>query len=118
MHTNKRLLGIGWLLGLSIVGAASVYGQNSVPRFDSGECAIPVPPTEKNYRCGYLTVTANRSVDNGKTIRLPIIILKSDSPTPKPDPVLKTLGGPGASSLKMVRGRRSSPWLKDRDYII
>ena len=55
---------------------------------------------------------------NGKTIRLPIAILRTTSPDRKPDPVLKTLGGPGGSSLKMVSGRRSSPWLKDRDYII
>ena len=27
-------------------------------------------------------------------------------------------GGPGASSLKIVRGRNSSPWLSDRDEII
>ncbi|MGH9821224.1 MAG: hypothetical protein ACRD43_13745, partial [Pyrinomonadaceae bacterium] len=60
----------------------------------------------------------NRSVKNGKTIRLPIVILKSLDPTPQPDPVLRTLGGPGASSLKMIRGRRASPWLLDRDMII
>jgi pimeloyl-ACP methyl ester carboxylesterase len=44
--------------------------------------------------------------------------MKSDSATPQPDPVLRTLGGPGASSLKLVGGRKSSPWLKNRDMII
>jgi pimeloyl-ACP methyl ester carboxylesterase len=96
-----------------------IYTQSKAiaPRFDISDCAIPVPPLEKVV-CGYLTVPENREKKTGKTIRLPIIILKSDSPRPKPDPVLRTLGGPGVSSLKMVTGRRYSPWLKDRDMII
>jgi pimeloyl-ACP methyl ester carboxylesterase len=55
---------------------------------------------------------------SSRTIKLAIAILKSDDPHPQPDPVLRTLGGPGASSLKMVRGRKASPWLRDRDLII
>lgn len=92
--------------------------QKSVPRFESGTCAVPVPETEKNVTCGYLIVAENRAARNGKTISLPVIILKTSSADPKPDPVLKTLGGPGASSLRMIRGRMSSPWLSQRDYII
>ena len=89
-----------------------------VPRFEKSDCAVPVPKQETHVVCGYLIVPENRAAKNGRTIRLPIVILKSENPDPKPDPVLKTLGGPGGSSLKMIRGRRASPWLKDRDYII
>lgn len=89
-----------------------------VPRIEPSECALPVPPNEKHVECYYLVVPEDHGLKNGRTIRLPIVILKTDSPNPKPDPVLKTLGGPGASSLKMIRGRNASPWLKDRDYII
>ena len=92
--------------------------QEAVPRFEPSQCPVPIPDNEKNVQCGYAVVPENRTVKNNKTIRLPIIILKSLNSTPKPDPVLKTLGGPGASSLKMISGRRSSPWLSDRDYII
>lgn len=92
--------------------------QSVVPRFESSPCAIAVPPTEKHVECGYLVVLENRSAKTERTIRLPIAILKTESSAPKPDPVLKTLGGPGGSSLKMIGARRSSPWLKDRDYII
>ncbi|MBC7795524.1 MAG: alpha/beta fold hydrolase [Pyrinomonadaceae bacterium] len=49
---------------------------------------------------------------------MPIIILKSDNPNPQPDPILRTFGGPGASSLNLVRSRPVSPWLKNRDLII
>jgi pimeloyl-ACP methyl ester carboxylesterase len=93
--------------------------QNPVPRFETSACAIAIPETEKeNARCGYLVVLENRSRKDSRLIRLPVIILKSNSAHPAPDPVLRTLGGPGASSLKIVRGRRSSPWLNNRDEII
>src|SRR5688572_17721946 len=92
--------------------------KNSVPRFEKSDCAVPVPQNEKNVECGYLVVFEERKAKNKKTIRLPIVFLKSDNPNPKPDPILRTMGGPGASSLRMIGGRRFSPWLKDRDVII
>ena len=95
----------------------NAFGQNEVPRFENSSCAVPLP-TGENARCGHLIVPESRKVKNPRTIRLPIIILKSDSPNPEPDPILRTFGGPGASSLNLVRSRRSSPWLKDRDLII
>jgi pimeloyl-ACP methyl ester carboxylesterase len=98
--------------------AATALPQQKVPRFEPADCAVEVPATEKNVTCGYLVVPEDRSSSSGRTIRLPIAILKTLSPNPKPDPVLKTLGGPGGSSLRMIRGRSASPWLKDRDYII
>lgn len=99
-------------------GLINIFGQTEIPRFENADCAIAVPQTEKNFKCGYLVVPESRSLKNGKTIRLPIVILKSDNPNAKPDPVLRTLGGPGASSLRMITGRRFSPWLKNRDMII
>ncbi len=92
-------------------------GQTAIPRFEPSDCAIPIPKDE-NVVCGYVVVHENRSKKNGKVIRLPIIVHKSDNINPETDPVLRTLGGPGGSSLKIVNGRRSSPWLKERDVII
>jgi len=105
-------------LHLSVfVFLSSSSAQLPVPRFEPSKCAVSIPKGER-VECGYLTVFENRTTKNDKTIRLPIIILKSDSPSPRPDPVLRTLGGPGGSSLRMVTGRRFSPWLKERDMII
>jgi len=98
--------------------SSNASAQTVLPRFEPGDCAVPVPESEKNVQCGYVVVPEDRSAKNGKTSRLPIVILKSLNPTPQRDPVLRTLGGPGASSLKMIRGRRASPWLRDRDKII
>lgn len=102
---------------LFIFIATTIAQNKAVPRFDTADCAVPVPAGEKVV-CGFLTVPENRSKRRGKTIRLPIVILKSDAPAPKPDPVLRTLGGPGVTSLKMINSRRYSPWLKERDMII
>ena len=107
--------------GLAIAAFLSTicYAQSdkTVPRFEKSDCAVPLPPGEK-AECGYLSVKENRSAKNGKTIRLPVIILKAENAEPRKDPVLRTLGGPGASSLRLVRSRRQSPWLKNRDLII
>jgi pimeloyl-ACP methyl ester carboxylesterase len=112
------LLSCGQTAVAQVPASKPEVGRALVPRFESSACALPVPPHEKHVECGYLIVPENRAAKNQKTIRLPIVILKTDSTNPKPDPVLKTLGGPGGSSLKMIRGRNASPWLKDRDYII
>jgi len=115
---NMRILFCFSLVLCVFTLSFNIAAQSVVPRFEPGGCAVPIPETEKNVQCGYVVVPEDRSAHNGKTIRLPIVILRSLSSTPKPDPVLRTLGGPGASSLKMIRGRRSSPWLRDRDMII
>ena len=88
-----------------------------MPRFENSDCAVPLPAGE-NARCGYLIVSENRTIKNEKTIRLPIIILKSVSANPQSDPVLRTFGGPGESSMNLVGSRSVSPWLKNRDLII
>lgn len=100
-------------------GSGPTQSVKGVPRFEDAPCVFDIPPTEKEkVRCGFLVVPENRARKNSRTIRLPIIIQKSNSANPAPDPVLRTLGGPGASSLKLVRGRRSSPWLDQRDVVI
>lgn len=100
-----------------IAAFSLVCFAQSVPRFEKAECAVPLPQGEK-AECGYLVVKERRAAKNDKTIRLPIIILKGENPNPKPDPILRTFGGPGASSMNLVKSRRNSPWLKERDLII
>jgi pimeloyl-ACP methyl ester carboxylesterase len=95
----------------------NAFGQAAIPRFETADCAVPIPKGE-NVECGYLFVREDRTLKNSPAIRLPVIILRSDNPHPQPDPVLRTLGGPGGSSLRMIGGRRFSPWLKDRNVII
>ncbi len=102
---------------LAFVCFFNASGQNLVPRLEASDCPVPVPSGE-NVKCYYLVVSESRQLKNDTTIRLPIIILKSDNPNPKPDPILRTFGGPGASSLGLIGSRPVSPWLKERDLII
>ena len=116
-----KLILLSILVSLSAIAATGHPPQSSllVPRFEDSKCVVKVPDSEKgSVRCGYLVVRENRERKNSRTLKLPIIILKSSSRNAEPDPVLRTLGGPGASSLRMISGRRFSPWLNNRDLVI
>jgi pimeloyl-ACP methyl ester carboxylesterase len=68
---------------------------------------------------GYLVVPERRfPKPDGRTVRLPFVIIKSRSVAPRPDPVLFMAGGPGASTLFQAGIRRRSPLLDDRDLIL
>lgn len=115
MKIRKFIFGF-WLTAI-LTAVCLAQDSKPVPRFENAECPLPVPPGEKPV-CGYLVVREKRFAKNDKTIRLPVIVLKAESPDAANEPVLRTLGGPGGSSLKLIRGRASSPWLKNRDLII
>lgn len=92
--------------------------QNTVPRLEPSTCPVPVPKSVK-AECINLFVKENRSKIDSRTIKLPVIIIKSTSENPATDPVLYTGGGPGAGSLG--RARRADnlvPFTKERDFII
>jgi pimeloyl-ACP methyl ester carboxylesterase len=105
------------LVLLSLAGELTAQQVEKVPRFERSDCVVEIPKGE-SVECGMLTVRENRNSHSQRTIRLPVIIQRSLNPHPKPDPIIRTLGGPGASSLRLVRGRGSSPWLSGRDVII
>lgn len=90
----------------------AVYTPTIVP------CACPVTTDSSvKTRCGYLVVPENRKKNNGKTIRLPFIIVESKNPHKKKDPLLFTGGGPGGSSLDWAKGAAKSLIINDRDCI-
>lgn len=50
--------------------------------------------------CGYVTVPESHATpNNGRTLRLAVVIYKSPSRTAQPDPLLLAQGGPGGSTL-------------------
>ena len=93
-------------------------GRASVPRFEKSDCAVKIPEGIR-AECGNLFVAENRSKAKSRVLRLPVIIIKSTSSNPAPDPVFYTGGGPGAGSLGRAQGARNlAPYTKDRDFII
>jgi pimeloyl-ACP methyl ester carboxylesterase len=81
-------------------------------------CACPLEiDSSFKTNCGYLIVPENRKKNNGKTIKLPFIVVYSKNPAKKKDPLLYTTGGPGGSSLGWARGAPNRSVIRDRDCI-
>jgi pimeloyl-ACP methyl ester carboxylesterase len=88
------------------------------PRVDWADLPSVVEKSPE-IKTGYLVVPERRFPKlGGREIRLPFVIIKSRSASPRPDPVLFMAGGPGGSTLLQTRIRRRSPLLDDRDLIL
>lgn len=95
----------------------SSSGQ-TIPRFDYSDSSIIDLPTNQNVKFGYLIVLEDRAKPKGKTLQLPVFILKSRSSNPKNDPILYTSGGPGSSSISTAKYGEYFSYLDDRDFIV
>ena len=80
--------------------AGTVNAQEKLPRFESAPCPFEGAEKQEDVKCGYLVVPENRSLPNGRTLRLAVAILKSLSDNPLPDPLVYLSGGPGGASVK------------------
>lgn len=96
----------------------ALYAQNKgyTPKIEPCACDFKIDSPFKT-RCAYLIVPENRKKPNGRTVKLPFIYIESSNPNKHKDPVLYTGGGPGASSLRSVKGAQRRALLKNRDYI-
>jgi pimeloyl-ACP methyl ester carboxylesterase len=87
-------------------------------RFETADCAF-TKPREVEVECGYLVVPEDRSISNGRTIRLHVGIFNSKSEDPKPDPVVFLQGGPGGYTLDLASQILDrTPFLAQRDVIM
>jgi len=106
---------------LCCVGASTALAQPAPPSFVSAACpklALKVVPALSTARCGYLVVPENRSVDNGRTIRLAVAIVPARSPTPAPDPIVHMTGGPGGVAIGEAQQLVDAGFNADRDLIL
>ena len=70
----------------------------AIPNLAKSACAVSLPRDER-IDCYLLTVPENRTRAGSNLIHLPVIVFRSRSAAPRPDPIIFTAGGPGASSL-------------------
>jgi pimeloyl-ACP methyl ester carboxylesterase len=89
----------------------------AAPRFAPAPCPIEVAPDER-IDCGVLLVPENRGKPGSRTIRLPVVIFRSRSAHPAPDPLLFLAGGPGATAVARRRSGKGLPFLDERDFIV
>ena len=94
------------------------------PRFTTIPCSDPrvsgahrVPKGTRHVDCGVLTVPEDRSNPSGRSVVLPVAIVRSTSPHKRPDPIVYFEGGPGGNGLSSIASFRSAHLVTDRDMI-
>lgn len=109
---------IAFLAFITIISSVAPAQQHPAytPVIEPCACPVKIDSSFKT-RCAYLVVPENRQKNNGKTVKLPFIIVESKNPNKKKDPVLFTGGGPGAGSLGWARGAARNAVINDRDCI-
>ncbi len=73
------------------------------PAFEPAPCPFTLPPDEKEGEtvvCGFVNVPEIHGEPDSGTIRLAVVVFKSKSGTPKPDPVILLAGGPGEKTVE------------------
>ncbi len=108
------------VLVLSLQLAAAGAGQAHQPaaaRFEGAACPVEVAADER-IDCGVLLVPENRRRAGSRTVRLPVMIFRSRSSVPAPDPILFLTGGPGNSGVAGRRSARGNPFLDERDFVV
>jgi len=70
-----------------------------------------------NISSGTFTVFENRESQEGRTIKLTVVILHAFSETSKPDPFFPLAGGPGADVTQRVNGYKKS-WIREERDIV
>jgi len=91
--------------------------QMKVPRFEKAACPVPVA-TGESVDCGLLIVPEHRGSIHTRTIQLPVMVFRSTSANPSPDPVVYLPGGPGLSSVDGRTSSKGNPFLAERDQIL
>lgn len=124
---RKRFSGAFLLAAFGLVacsGQASVPGAssaaNTTPKFEAAACpkTPEAIPELRSARCGFLVVPENRSVLNGRVIRLAVAIVRARSKHAKPDPILFLAGGPGEAAILDIPFLVRAGVNSDRDTIV
>jgi pimeloyl-ACP methyl ester carboxylesterase len=90
-----------------------------VPRFEEAPCPKLEGAEElAKASCGYLVVPENRSLPEGRTIRLMVATYPARSPEKLPDPVVYLAGGPGDIAPLEVNGLIAADFIRDRDIVV
>jgi pimeloyl-ACP methyl ester carboxylesterase len=118
LRRNTALL-ILVLLGVSLAlkTTATANATADIPRFEPGPCPIEVPE-EVMVECGTLVAPEDYESPAGRTVRLPVFIIRSPNPNAAPDPLLFTQGGPGYTSVNSVQDFARSSFVQERDIVI
>ncbi len=88
------------------------------PKFEPSVCPMDGLPEGATVECGYLIVPEDRSDADSADIRLAVAIIRSQSASPSPDPLIYLAGGPGGSALGDLQGWIDHGYASQRDFIL
>jgi pimeloyl-ACP methyl ester carboxylesterase len=105
------------------VTAQQAVRNGARPVFEEAPCPFPASRSAlAQVRCGWVEVPEDRSLPDGRRLRLAVAILKGTGPTPRPDPVVFLMGGPGQGFVQhAARVAASREWAyarTERDLIL
>jgi pimeloyl-ACP methyl ester carboxylesterase len=105
-----------------VAGVANALAGCPAARLVSSACEVALPAGQdpKHARCGHVIVPEDRRRTDGRTVRVPFVVLRSGAEAPPGDPVVYLNGGPGGSTLDSLQFRTPAaygPALAGRDLI-
>ena len=106
---------------LSLLLYPNGFGQTKngfQPKFKESKKTTHKIKKGQEFTFGYLEVLENRQNPNSRTIEIPVYIFKSRSETPKKDPIIYTVGGPGFTTMPTAQYMNYYKYLDDRDFIL
>jgi pimeloyl-ACP methyl ester carboxylesterase len=120
-HWSVKLICLGCCCAILLAQAGCAPAEKPRPpaTYTLGDCPYKLPTSYK-VECGVLSVAENRSDPQSKTIQIQGAVVKTDNPSPAPDPVVYLAGGPGSSGsgeLSIVLGPYSA-LLEKRDLVV
>jgi pimeloyl-ACP methyl ester carboxylesterase len=97
--------------------AQTVPGGGYTPRFAEADCRFDLPADASDeVACGHVTVPENWERPNGRTLRIPVAVVRAAADDPRPDPILVLRGGP-TPSLETFGNAVGSPLRRARDLV-
>lgn len=120
----KRMLAVLLLLLPNLL-----FAQDEAAPFEDTDCFFELPngyEAGEDVLCGYVTVPEQHTnPDNTNSIRLAVVVIKSTSNDPAPDPLVLAQGGPGGSTIDFFGGTLFTlltpileEYLQDRDLVL
>ncbi len=106
-----------------VVAAVAGCTPKKIPTtlgFHSETCSPLYAGLPQKIECGTMVVEETRGAHNGRTVALPVVIVRATAADKKADPVIFLHGGPGGAVVEGVPFRlRRSPSVvtEDRDWI-
>jgi pimeloyl-ACP methyl ester carboxylesterase len=93
--------------------------QPFIPVFEETACPFDVPEGAP-VSCGFVVVPEDHFNDNGRTLRIAVVVIKDETPGHQPDPVILLAGGPGEKTVANTPQMASflAPLHPNRDLII